>query len=888
MNRWIIISVFFSVIFLTGGLAPACAALLQDEFNHQDDSSDYNLERCPPAKHDDHIRLNGNVVSIPKDIHQGKKFLDQIHSPDKDESFSAIMSLALAGNLDAFNQLLGLENPEKLRFYCSFYQNQDELQCVDPILEAAVIDYLEEPDRLESLLQLFRKNLYQRYDLFEKLLNLKLDITDTKRFELITCALVANNIKGIEASVLQHALNNVARIDKKFWWFVRPVDKHYLDFFVKRQYEPSLDLIEVILNHGHYSSVSETYRVHLYNRQRAVYYQLDKFTTPKAGDIFINQLEKITDVPFDNYMDMELEAAGNYAVKHAHSDAQVDLVISCLTEILNHCNKFYISSLQTEPTEEIKTQLVDRIYYNTLMLLSKTGSDEAASVLIDELKQLVDTRKYNGASDRVAYALSALSKMPPSAVLNVPDFLSIVSKLDKKKYFLAIVMVLEKNPHPEGFKYLLSQLEYAALAGKEGTIVFYGLAPKDTFNWLINVLLIFEKGEYLFQSRQEVDRLFLEKKIDVALYETVSIKINTLTGDESPVYAEMLAKKEADERLRRKKLAAEKKAEIWKDYQTQIDTHLSPEGIKKNIQMYILSGAKEKTAISWLILAGTKILPYVHEILRDENTSQVQKFKLITLLGIIGDSQSNYPIIQVLQKHPDMIHKDVLLSLSYIPTTEESYHFVETQLRKAKSIKIKQTCLVYFAIQKEMKAFHYIDRFTNESAEKNLKISALFLAARLGEEKAIKQIARMLELEPERSEEAVLLRSLAELVPPEKLQELVQKSGINPHSENFRNATLRSSFIHGPEEKKTLIAERLLSSEYLWDRREAVQYLLGKAEFNLLSKYILIDARVEMPYMIESLHSHIGQLIILEASKMGYQILDQDEGIVFKSDSVKF
>ena len=89
-----------------------------------------------------------------------------------------------------------------------------------------------------------------------------------------------------------------------------------------------------------------------------------------------------------------------------------------------------------------------------------------------------------------------------------------------------------------------------------------------------------------------------------------------------------------------------------------------------------------------------------------------------------------------------------------------------------------------------------------------------------------------------------------------------------------------SGFRHAAGAEKTALAEKLLESEYLWDRRDAVRYLIETNIVDILQKYILADKRMNMPFMIEAVYSHIGQLMVLEASKMGFLIKDTDGGIV--------
>jgi hypothetical protein len=132
---------------------------------------------------------------------------------------------------------------------------------------------------------------------------------------------------------------------------------------------------------------------------------------------------------------------------------------------------------------------------------------------------------------------------------------------------------------------------------------------------------------------------------------------------------------------------------------------------------------------------------------------------------------------------------------------------------------------------------------------------------------------------PDRSDQGVLLRSLAELVSPDEFQEAIKRCEINPTSKKYYEALWLSEYRNATSAKKAEAAQKLLQSEYLWDRREAVQYLIGQNRVDILEHFLLADPRVELSYMVEVQGSHVGQLIVLEAKKMGYLIEETDEGI---------
>lgn len=248
------------------------------------------------------------------------------------------------------------------------------------------------------------------------------------------------------------------------------------------------------------------------------------------------------------------------------------------------------------------------------------------------------------------------------------------------------------------------------------------------------------------------------------------------------------------------------------------------------------------------------------------------------MLGVIGDKSSIQPVLKTLQVNPDLVHKDVFLSLSHMPVTDEAFSFVEKQLINSNSNKMKQSALVYFVQEKESRAKKWIDQYS-DTTDPNLRIAVLYLAARLHDQGAKDSIIALLMDNPSKSDQGVLLRSLAELVSPDEFQEAIKKSEISPTSKKYYEALWLSEYRNATSAKKAEAAQKLLQSEYLLDRREAVQYLIGRNRVDILEHFLLADPMVELSYMVEVHGSHVGQLIVLEAKKMGYLIEETNDGI---------
>jgi hypothetical protein len=515
-----------------------------------------NSTPCPAADHIVQLNFNKKILYIPDSEDQVRELLGEIFSSNQDEATRAIVSLALAGNQEAFTKLLNTQNVNGLRLYCSYYQNPDEKKCIDPVLEEAVIEYLDNPNSGEALLQLFRKNYYQSRVLFEKLINMDPGVGNVRRFGLIVNALVAGNFPGTEQQVLEHGLANAAHIDRKFWWAVSSVDKQYVDFFTRQDFEPGIQYIQDILDADHYSKVPENYKVPLINRQNALYYKLEVFPSSKVGDIFINQLSKLPDIPWDMLFNVELEAVGRRSIKHAQSMAQRKQIVDHLTKIMETGNRLGYDVC--EENVQSKGSFNIKVRSRLIQFLAQAATDEAAAVLLLKFQGLVERKGCRNSINLASQLVLALNTLPGSVSLNVPDFLQAVLKFENRERYLTVPLILKKHPHPEGLGYLLSLLE-EIIAKKDELKFLFGMDFQGSFNWMLEILLTFDKPEYLFETRKKIDNFYLEKRLEDEIYMPASKRLNSLIGNESSVYAALRKQKEEEKKERKRQLAIQKR-----------------------------------------------------------------------------------------------------------------------------------------------------------------------------------------------------------------------------------------------------------------------------------------------------------------------------------------
>jgi hypothetical protein len=281
----------------------------------------------------------------------------------------------------------------------------------------------------------------------------------------------------------------------------------------------------------------------------------------------------------------------------------------------------------------------------------------------------------------------------------------------------------------------------------------------------------------------------------------------------------------------------------------------------------------------WLVVTGHDILPYAHEVIRRSDTDIKVKLKLISILGAIGDARSIQPILDAVRSEPENTYKDVFLALSQMPMTKESFDFAIAQLTGESTVIARRSALVYFAAHRDRRALNWAKKYSLTDAGDELRLAALFLLARLGEPDAKGLILESLKRQQKQSDLETLLRALAEVTTPEEFVNYTGNMNLDEKTKWYQTATWIAEFRNAEGERKAVFAGRLLSSDFLWDIREAARYLIGGKETEILQRHLLPDPRVEHPLVMEAMQHRAGRTIYLEARKMGYRIEETPEGI---------
>jgi HEAT repeat protein len=591
-------------------------------------------------------------------------------------------------------------------------------------------------------------------------------------------------------------------------------------------------------------------------------------------EVFLRQLSKLKDVtPDETFFNLELEAAGRYALKHALSYDGRKAIVQYLSGVLE--------SRHTDGRVASGRALAVRDYKmrsQAIEFLAQAGTRDSGTILTAELNRQVSRTESKAAAALIAKILIKLSALPTTVEIDVPAFMKAVMKLDERAQLMNVPEILRKHPHPEGHAFLISQLKEIVSSGK-GFKMKYGMDNKFAYKRIFDVLMTFDAAEYLFLTRQQIDSLFEERNLNEKLYISSSKQLNALIGNESALYTALREKRKAEEIKRKRKHALTEEARYRQHFEDMIREHMSPEGITKNIQALFQHGSRSKNAALWLVMTGPDVLPYAHKAIRRPDIDIRVKLKLISILGAIGDVRSIEPILDAVRSEPERICKDVFLAFSQMPMTKESFDFAVARLTGQSDVMARRSALVYFAVHRDRRALGWAKEYSLPDANKDLRLAAIFLLARLGEPDAKGLILESLKRERKPSTLETLLRALAEVTTPEEFISHTGNMRLNKKTKGYQRAKWVTEFRNGEGARKAVFAERLLTSDYHWDIREAARYLIKEEETEILRRHLFPDSRVEHPLVMEAMQHRAGRTIYIEARKMGYRFEDSPEGI---------
>lgn len=829
----------------------------------------HEVELCPAAPDAGRaVSLNGVTVGPPSSAEQETLALAQLTAGDRDDRQRAAVSLGLGGSLPAFRRLLAARDVDGLTIFARFYSNPEGHACVADEIEHALLQHLDDPALRPALLAFLGKNLYTRRKLFDRLVLIRFDDGRPDDFVAVVRALTATRIEGIEAEVLAQAESLLAHDTPVLKRVLPAVHRTYVTFFGERLYAPSVGYMERLLGVEGYGETLDYFTAEFSVTRSYVYRALDRFPPSLVGEMLTRQLDRVVRECPPRLVLYEVSAFGASAVRHAATNEQRRQVGASLAALLGHLPASMTNQPPTRPAIDF------RLYTLLLDLLVDLGSPEAGATLIRELQLLAESSD-SSAPAMIVHTLQALARIPASAHLDVPRFLDVAARLPIADRLLHVPAVLDVHPDPAAHGFYVEQLGWI-VDHRETLRDTAGLDASKAARWTVDRLLAFDEPEQLAATRDGLDRAFAAGLLGEAQYVAASDAVNQLTGDRSPVYEQLMERRAAA----REAEVERKRAAVRAESLRIVDDNTSPEGIRDNLRKLGEPGSGSREAASWLVVAGRDILPMAHERLADPASSAELRFRLMQVLGEIGDPSSAAPLIDALRRDVDnrSLVKAGFLALGLVPPSPVTFEFARELVTGDRPVAVRQAALVYLASVREPRAADIAAQYSADTVEPDLRVAALLLAARLGLGAVRSDIVDLLETTEDRGHGEVLVRALGELATPEELRALADRFPTHRDRPYFDEVLRLVEFRRAHGERRVELARRLIEAGHPWDRREAVRSLVEDGPAAVLFDYLQLHPAMGLPLERSVVYSPFGVPILAQIRRMGYAVEETDEG----------
>ena len=816
------------------------------------------------------VTIDGVEVRAPASVGEINERISMLTSLDRDERLQSAISLGLAGNIDAFRRVLESHDLANLSTYGRFYLNPTRDQCIDQNIEGAVLENMGDPELRSALTGFFENGLYQRKELFDLLIGVGFEDGKPDDFNRVVMALLATRLEGIEDEVLAQAksyLDHDTPVRKR----VLPgVHRRWVEFFGQRGYIAAIGYMENLLLAEGWDETIDSFVSEFSQTRSRVYLTLNGFDSPEVAEVFIRQLGRVVERCPSELVLYEISAFGPFTVRHASTDDQKRQIGDLLAELLG-----IGQAAQTWAAGDYRT------HKEIVELLSELGTVDAAAVLVADLQRLTELDDPKLADPLIVSTFEALRYLPEIVDLDVPAFLEAAAGLSDSYRLHNVPTILDANPDPAAHAFYLDQLRWV-VENWDGFKTRYRTEPAKALAFIIDRLLVFDEPAQLLVTRNAVDELYREGKLDEGRYLTASVQLNDLLGDESAVYRELQER----QRIAREDEVREQYEEETAEWGVVFEENTSPDGIRANVQALGQRDARSKSAASWLVIAGADALAPAHEALADPSAPDEARIALLQVLGEIGDLRSVRPLIRFTRSNAD--NRTYLgagmRALALMPPSAETFDFALELLEAERAILIKQQALVYLALVREPRGAEIARSFSTPTTGPDVRVVALLLAARLGDAEARPAIIEMLEATEDRSYREVLLRALAELSTPDVFDAYARENPNLISPATFRELQPLAVFSHADDDRKIEAARHLVASEFDWDRRDAVQFLVEEGHIEVLSGYLQPGPFTGQPLMKTILSSSRGVQIFAQIRRMGYRVNETPDGLAIVRD----
>jgi HEAT repeat protein len=813
------------------------------------------------------VKLDGVEVRAPSSADDHTVVVGELTSNDRDQRLRAAISLGLAGDVAAFHQILESRDLSNLSTYGRFYVNPDRIACIDREIETVALAAMSDPELRSALTAFFERNLYQRRELFNLLIGVEFEDGKPHDFNRVTMALLATRIEGVEDEVLAQAkryLDHDTPVRKR----VLPgVHRRWVEFFGERDFEASIPYMEDLLLAEGWDETIDSFISEFSQTRSRVYLTLNDFDSPEVAEVFIRQLDRVVEQCPPELVLYEISAFGPFAVRHATTRKQKRQVGELLADL------FGLGFPVADPPPAATDY---RTHKKIVELLSALGTTEAAAVLIADLRRLAELEDPKLADPLIVSTFEALRYLPESTEIDVQAFLAASAELSESFRLHNVPTILDARPDPAAHAFYLDQLHWI-VDNQDGFKTRYHIEPARALAFVIDRLLAFEGREELMMTRNAVDELYREGTLEESRYLATSVRLNDLLGDESAVYRELQER----QRIAREAEIEERREEATAEWGEVVKENTSSEGIRANVQALGQRGDRSKLAASWLVIAGADALVPTHEMLADPTTSDETRLALLQVLGEIGDPRSVRPVIRFTRSNADnrTYLGAGLRALALMPPSKETFDFARELLEAERATLMKQQALVYLALVREPLGAEIARKFSTPATEPDVRVVALFLAARLGDDEARPAIIKILETTEDRSYRDVLLRALAELSTLETLDAFGEANPNLRSPATFRKLQPLVVFRHADGDRKLEAARHLVASGFDWDRREAVRFLVEEGHTDVLYGFLQPGTFTGQPLLKTILYSPRGVQIFAQIRRMGYRIEETPDGL---------
>jgi HEAT repeat protein len=267
-----------------------------------------------------------------------------------------------------------------------------------------------------------------------------------------------------------------------------------------------------------------------------------------------------------------------------------------------------------------------------------------------------------------------------------------------------------------------------------------------------------------------------------------------------------------------------------------------------------------------LIERGPEILPELHAALLVPDAPAPQLIQLLQVLGGIGDARSVEPVVRFAEQYPERrMLKDVFLVLAMLPQTEASDAFAVRVAENAdETWYVRRMIFTYFGMHRDPRGLEWAEALLDHR-DPERRAAALFLLARLGQDRARDPIAQMLKEGAPPNARGALLLALAELVGPSEFEALAPTA--LSWSDEYRDSLRYTKYRTTSGAERATVCREMLRAELPGHMGLAVRCLLEQGLAHELHPYVALDLEVPgRPALLKS-----------ELRRAGYRVIDTED-----------